>query len=62
MPHELALGFRGTPPGGALLQYCITNATVSVTINTILILNCDGNPHIWVYGVSNRVLTRLAGV
>jgi len=33
-----------------------------VAINTILILNCDGNPRIWVYGVSKRVLTRLAGV
>lgn len=46
MPYELAQGVRDTPPGGALLQYCITNATVSMTINTILILNCDGNPHI----------------
>jgi hypothetical protein len=33
-----------------------------VAINTIPILNCDGNPHIWVSGVSKRVLTRLAGV
>ena len=30
-----------------------------VAINTLLILNCDGNPHIWVYGVSKRVLTQL---
>ena len=34
---------------------------MSVAINTIPILNCDGNPHSWVYGVSKRVLTRLGG-
>lgn len=33
-----------------------------VTINTIVILNCDGNTHIWVSGVSTGVLTWLAGV
>jgi hypothetical protein len=32
-----------------------------VTINTILILTSDGNPHIRDSGVSREVLTRLEG-